>query len=500
MRRLIPTAVALLSLASANAVFAQAPAASPGGPVFTLEEAIGQALEKNFAIQIQRFTTDSADAAVDIAVADYRPTLSVTASTGVTQQAAPSSTLDGTTATGPRNDRTTIRMSATQRTITGGTLTVGGNLLRNETNSRNALLNPAFNSDVSVSIRQSLLRGFGIEYNRASIQRARLGVERAGHDFRGAVLDVIRNVETAYYELAFARQQLEVRQFSLSVAQDLLNENEAKRETGVATDLDVLQARVGVANSNREVLLAQQTVLDREDQLKALLNETNYDGSYGTLELAPLDESDVSFAMSYKLALENRPDFASAIAGIEQFRIDERNAKINRRPTLDVGASAGYNSLAGSAGSAVSDVWDGDGYSWQMDVQFSMPWGFKADKARLVQAQANLHRAETQLQQLDQNIAVQVRGAVRAVETNRESLRISSLATQLSSQQYDLEKARFDAGLSTFRQVQEAQEDLDNARVNELRAAVNLRSASADLARLEGSSLEVYDLDLDPAN
>lgn len=497
MRRLITPALLLLSLACANASSAQTPGSAPGGPSLTLDEAVAQALEKNFAIQVQRYATDSAEAAVDIAEADYRPTLSVTASTGVTQQAAASSTLDGTTAVGPRNDRTTVRLSAAQRVVTGATVTVGSNLLRNETNSRNALLNPAFNSDVSLSVRQPLLRGFGLEYNRASIKRARLGVERAGHDFRGAVLDVIRNVETAYYELAFARQQLELRQFSLSVAEELLTENEAKRQTGVATDLEVLQARVGVANANREVLLAQQTVFDREDQLKSLLNDTNYDAGVGTIILSPLDESAVSFALSYKLALDNRPDYASALAGIEQFRIDERNARSNRRPTLDVGVAVGYNSIAGSADDALADVWKGDGYSWQTDVQLSVPWGFKADKARLVQAHANLARSQTQLAQLDQNIAVQVRAAVRSVETNRESLRISSLATQLSQQQFDLEKARFDAGLSTFRRVQEAQEDLDNAQVNELRAAVTLRNARADLNRLEGSSLNTYQLELD---
>jgi outer membrane protein TolC len=105
-------------------------------------------------------------------------------------------------------------------------------------------------------------------------------------------------------------------------------------------------------------------------------------------------------------------------------------------------------------------------------------------------------REETRLLQLEQRILVDVRSAIRTVDTNIEALRITNLSTQLSEEQYELEKARFDAGLSTFRRVQEAQEDLDTARVREVQAEVSLAVARAELARLEGSSLERFAEDL----
>jgi outer membrane protein TolC len=108
-------------------------------------------------------------------------------------------------------------------------------------------------------------------------------------------------------------------------------------------------------------------------------------------------------------------------------------------------------------------------------------------------------REQTRLQQLDQDLVVDVRSAVRAVETNRESVAISGLATQLSERQYELERARFNAGLSTSRRVLEAQDDLELARVNELQSQVNLRIALAELQRLEGSSLTRFRIVLDQA-
>ena len=466
-------------------------------PVLSLEEAVTRALEQNFSLQIQRYAADNAAAAVELADADFDPSFTLSATSSTTQQGQPSSTLDGVSATGPRSETTVVRAGARQDIVTGATVQVGANLNRRKTNSNFSLLNPAYNSDMSLSVSQPLLRGFGSEINLAALKRARLGVERAGLDFRSTVLDVVRNVESAYYNLAFAREQLGVREFSLNVAKQLVSENEAKRETGVATDLDVLQAQVGVANANRNVLLAQQTVTDREDALKNLISQFEFDRPLGKVALGAVSATPVSFAVSYQLARQNRPDYASAALAVEQLQIDERTAKNGRKPNLTLDGAVGLNATENSVGNSTSNLWEGDGYSWQVGLSLNVPWGFKAEKARYAQARANLSREETRLRQLEQSIMVDVRSAIRSVQTNEESLRISKLATELSQQQFDLEKARFDAGLSTFRRVQEAQEDLDNARVNELQAGVALRVAQAELARLEGSSLARYAINLD---
>jgi outer membrane protein TolC len=89
---------------------------------------------------------------------------------------------------------------------------------------------------------------------------------------------------------------------------------------------------------------------------------------------------------------------------------------------------------------------------------------------------------------------VQVRSAVRSVETNTESVKIAAQSSELSQKQYELEEARFKAGLSTSYRVLQAQTDLDTARVSELQAKVALNSAIAALHRIEGSSLQRYNV------
>ena len=357
-------------------------------------------------------------------------------------------------------------------------------------------INPAYTGNVGLVVRQPLLKGAGTGVNRAAIERAKLGLSRSNYDLKSTVLNVVRNVEAAFYNLVFAREQREVRRFSLEVAQKLLEENKARRTTGVATDLEVLQSEVQVANAQRDLVLSNQLVRNSEDSLLQLIGRFEFDRVPGAVSFTDDPVPTLSFDASYKLARDNQPDYLSTTLLLEQLKLDLKTTKNARNPQLDLTGSVGQASKENSYGNASTEVWNGKGYNWQVDLSVTMPWGFRAERARYSQAQIAFNRSQILLQQLEQNILVQVRSAVRAVETNQESVRISSLATELSQKLFEKDKARYEAGLITFRVVQQTQADLDTARVNELQAKVNLRVSLADLAKLEGSSLERFKINL----
>ncbi len=488
IRPLVFSAALALALLAAFPASAQEKAPAP----LTLEECVARALNHNFDLQLQQFSTRNARDQVIVAEATYDPTLFSTAAlAGRKDNVAGSSTT---------TQQQAARLGVSQQLITGAQVTAATSLTRSKERPYNGspLFNPVYNSDLSLSLTQPLLQGFGLTINRAAIERARLGVTRANFDFKAVVLAVIRNVESAYYNLAFSREQLAVRKFSLEVAQTLLDENKARLNTGVATNLDVLQSEVGVANARRDLLLAEQSVTDNEDALLNLIGRFEFNTRLGAVQLPDEPAPNVSFEHSYALALANAPDYAANRVFAEQLKLDVEVAKNNRLPLLDLGAAVGYNGNdRDDVGGAFRSSTSGDSYNWQVDLTVSIPWGLRAERARYRQAVTNLNRQETFIQQLDQSLLLQVRSAVRAVETNRETVSVSSLATELSRQQFETEKARYEAGLSTYRFVEDSRQDMDTARVNELLAKVNLRIALAELARLEGSSLDHYQVKLE---
>lgn len=474
-------------------------AGTPANPPLTLEDAVARAMQKNFDLRIQAFTTENAREAVVIAKSDFDPVINGAIVRSLSQDASRVSTLEGNQSEGPRRDNTSARIGVTERfAATGGTVNVSTNISRAATNVTNQLLNPTFGNGVSATVVQPLLRGAGRTVATAAVERSKLGLNIANLNYTSRVLTVIRDTENAYYNLVSAREVLRIRQLSLELAQRLFEENQTRRSTGVATDLDVLTAEVGVANARRAGIQAEQTARDREDALLNLINAPDITERPGPVSFDDFREAPPSFADSYKRARDRYPDSLSSQETIKQLEIDLAVARQNIKPQVNLEAGLGYSARANDIGyfEAVQSLPAEHGNSWNVGLVYSIPWGQHADKARFRSALSNLNSQKTRLDQLEKNLVVQVRAAVRAVATNLASVEIAAQATQLSARQYELQKARFDAGLSTSRLVLQAQDDLEIARFNELSAKASLRTAVAELHRLEGSSIERFRVQL----
>ena len=468
------------------------PPAPPAAPSLSIEACIARALQKNFDLKIETFNTDIAREALKAADAAFEPVFSASGKKQVTQL-APS--LGNT-----RTDTTNLLVGVNELLPTGATVGLSSSLARygesTGVDPARIIYDPYYNSDVVLTVSQPLLRGFGPAVNRALIERNQLGVKIASLNFKSRVLQVVRDTEAAYYNLIFARENRIVKQHSLELAQRLFEENKTRKLTGVATDLDVLSAEVGIANARNGIVLAEQAVRNSEDALLALIGQFEFDSDLGSVALLPYQEPSPSFDLSYKLARENQPDYLAAQEAIKQLQIDVTTAKNATLPTLNLGGTAGFGGTARTADRSVGNITDGDARNWELDLTLSIPWGVHADRARYRSSLASLHQQETRLRQIDQNLLVQVRSAVRAVDTNTQSVEINAKATELATRQYELELARFKAGLSTSRQVLQTQDDLEATRVNELLARVSLRIAIANLHQLESSSLERYHINV----
>jgi outer membrane protein len=483
----------LLSLAALVVARAQtAPAATISSEQpLTLEQAIGLAVQKNFGLQQTAISLDRQKDSLEIAKSIFDPNITASFARNFSLSA-------GTTTQLESSSSASTSFTAGVDTLlpwTNGTLrlTTSPALSHSSSNNRFNTLNDSYNFGLGLSYTQSL-RNFGREAARSNIDRTKIGVTISYINYRNSVLTLISNTETAYYSLVTARETLRIRQSSLSLAQRVFDENTARRGTGVMTDLDVLNAEVGVANARRGVIQAEEGVRNAEENLLNLINVPEFDTRPGPVRFEDYTSGVPNLAASYKLAREQYPATLSAVETLKQLQLDLDVARRNLRPNLALSAGLGYTARPTPDGyfDVIQDLPHDHGRSWNLGVTYSLPWGRRADKARLHQAQLDITSQKITLEQAEQQLSVLMRQAVRSVETNLATVEIASKATLLAEKQYEQQKARFDAGLTTSRQVQQFQDDLESTRFAELSAKLNLRRAAAELRRLEGSSIERY--------
>lgn len=456
-------------------------------PPLTLEESIRRALARGFDMEANRQDLEIARDNLPIADSAFDPVLSAGSRLGVTRSAGEDSLPDS------RNDSLSTGVGVSQRLHSGASLGLDVNLNRSESDPGLALLNPAYGSDLTLALRQPLLKGFGRAITDQPIRRAEIGTEMAERDYFGRALDIVQSVENAYFLLAGTRDQVTVVQASLEHAQALYDESRALHAAGMATKVDLLQAEVGVANARQRLVDAEAAVAAGEDGLQALIGRFELGQPLGPTVIddavsAPAPDVEVS----YELALAHQPAYRNARQAVELTRLDVQAAEDNLKPALDLDLALGLGGRDRTAPDAFAGALATDDESWQVGLTFSVPLGRVAEKARYRQSQVRLDQQQLRLRQLEQDILLRVRDAVRNVDTSRESVALAALSADLSQLQYEAEVERFEAGLSTSRRVLEVLIDLEGARVQELQSQLNLRTALAALRRIEGRSLAYY--------
>src|SRR4051812_18290077 len=168
-----------VSTPQADPAVASVPAAAV--PELTLKESVIRALHHNFDLEIGNYNPQIAKDEIDVSKGAYEAQLAVTSSYGKSKT--------GLSANGNPSGSSTVsdvRVGVSQQLYTGTSLSASTSLNRSSTNPA-LIFNPAYNADLPLAARQSLLRGFGTDVNQAPIERAKIGFERANLDYQGQI-------------------------------------------------------------------------------------------------------------------------------------------------------------------------------------------------------------------------------------------------------------------------------------------------------------------------
>jgi len=183
----------------------------------SLEEVIEQALRNNLDLQIEMANPEISQALRDKSGAIFIPTLEINFNRGKTTNPS-SSIFSGADVDTAKTTDLTLTLS--QRLLLGGSLDVSLRNSRYETNSRYSSVNPRYNSTLTFSLTQPLLKSFGVSATKRNIHIAGNNQKKSIFALKQSVIDLIYQSEEAYWNLVYSHQNLEVKQKSLQLAKD----------------------------------------------------------------------------------------------------------------------------------------------------------------------------------------------------------------------------------------------------------------------------------------
>ena len=244
--------------------------------------------------------------------------------------------------------------------------------------------NPSHHTTFTATVTQPLLRGFGLEVNRAQIEIARANRRIADWEFEGEVRDRLYDVESLYWQLVQSCRTAGV--LAVAVAQNYATYIDLwERRNHDASPVEIANSRSRWQSRYVDYLEAVRLVKDAEDALKNAINDPELTLAED-VEIIPTDSPMVSavaldqFA-EVRTALDERSEVRQARESIESLKIATNVAKNNTLPQLDLTFNFESEGLDTSGDEAFDRLRNSEYLSYAVSVNFSYPFGNRAREA-----------------------------------------------------------------------------------------------------------------------
>lgn len=494
MLRFSPHAL-LFTLFCATSALAEEPAPRPTVLKLTVEKALELALAKNFSIQVQRFEPKIAREEVRKSLGKFDPDFQIRAERAEdTVRNVFGNGIRLETSDVNRVDRLTSGISGvtawgTEYEIGYGTRSFTGT---------NNFWGDQFDTEGRVAITQPLLKGAGPAANLNELRIARNNVMVSEWQLKDRVIDIMTETIFIYNELQLSIENLAVAERSRELARQLFTDNQKRVEIGVASPLDVTEARAEVAAREEGVILAQRNILDNENLLKQQVTTDLMPLLGVRVEIAPPVSRpfQANVPAGVKDALELRPDYRQAILQLEQRHIRLAFQKNNLLPRIDLTGSLSLLGLDDDFGGSIRRVGDRDQTAWSAGVIFSIPLGNREARGSYNAAQLEVAKQIVALQELEQQIIVEVDNASGQIITARERIASTKEASRLAQESLDAGEERLRVGTGRTFEVLELQKRLIEAEAAELRARSDYNKAVSEYYRKTGTMLRIYNVSM----
>jgi outer membrane protein len=324
-----------------------------------------------------------------------------------------------------------------------------------------------------------------------NLRVARLRDQIAVLGFQQTVADTVLAVRKAFYQILLDKALVTVREQSVKLLEQQLEDAKHRFDAGTVPRFDVLRAEVELANAKPPLIRAQNDLrLSREALVKLLAidapkQRTEFTAINFVGALAYEHRTwDLPTALSR--ALEQRPELQQAEKRVTVSRENIKVASSGYQPQLSIFGNYGIHDTP------FTDDLDGTVHGWTVGAQAS--WSIfdgMLTHGKMLEVRAQSEQAELDYEDTRRGVELEVRQAYSDYLQALELFEAQKKTVEQAEESLRLAEVRFRAGTGTQLEVLSAQTALTEARSNEIQALYDYNVANATLDRVTGGTVKI---------
>jgi len=303
--------------------------------------------------------------------------------------------------------------------------------------------------------------------------------QAAGHQLERADQETIFRVVQAYLGLLLAQKEQDVAEQSVKTAQSILDRSQARYQSGVVVQSDLLSAQVRLASRQEELIRARSNLAFAAAQLDTAMGvpaDTEFQPSQGLSEGA-LPQA--ALADLETRALASRPDLKQIAA---QQTAQEKSVSIAKSafgPKLN--AFGGWETESATLSQVQGNNWVA-GLELQLDL-----FQGGARKAQLTRERALQERIAAAHQAAADQVRLEVRRAYYDFDSARQQVVVGQAAVGQAEESMRINQNRYDAGITTITDLLTIEEATRRTQTGYWEAVYRLRTSYANLELATGT-------------
>jgi outer membrane protein TolC len=376
----------------------------------------------------------------------------------------------------------------------------------------------SFDGWVEAEWRQPLLQGAGTTYNRIAgptnvpgqyngVLIARLNEDQSLADFEVSVINLVSDVEKAYWDLVTAYRVLDTQIKGREAALQTFQYQQVRLEVGSGRSDEEAQARSQYYQFQAQVesaLGGPVGLYQSEQRLRYLIGYPATDGRLIRPSTEPNDAK-VIFDWSSALgqALERRVEVRRQRMSLQRRELELVAARMNFKPRLDLlfqyrWRGLGDNLIGSSTGAAGTGLPDDNLYGsilggnyqeGQAGIELSFPVGFRAAGLAIANAKLNLSRERAVLAETELRVSHDLSDAARQVDITYQLLETNYNRVEADLRQVEVLQRRYRDGSDNINFLLQAQRQAVTSTTEFYRSLSAYNLALRDLHRQKGSLL-----------
>lgn len=453
----------------------------------TAGQAIARAAAQNPTLRASLADVEAARLSTESAVGGRDPTLSATVQGGYSESTSGTSNVYG-------SGTVSSKVSVGYTTDIGTRLEFGASADLGWRGTASGALSaePSVTALAYVSARQPLLRGAGADVNRASIVQAKISEDQAARQQSLTASSTALDVLSAYWELWYADQAVEVQEEARRVAAKDYEDAVSRLEAlGTGTQIDVLQFSSSLATIDDALAQALATRATRAIALGRLLgmepSEALQIEATDALPEVPALPAEASLVNQ---ALDQSPELASLRLGLDAAKVRVESAIDADQPQLDLFVTGSAGAQFANYSSDYTFVGGRPALSLVGGLSLELPLGGGSAPSERARAVVQLNAAQDRYQaRVDQIVADVASKRIDATSAS-STVALAEKTVEVTKKLAKAESDRFALGTGNAADVVRAEETVREAELRLLRARVSSVTRAYELEHTTGTLLD----------